>query len=86
MQIHRRMLDNYGRISIPASIREELQIEPNDRLEICSKNGQIYISKIENRCIICDKPTERLYKGQFVCEQCVADHLNGREDPGHSLS
>lgn len=88
MQIHRRLIDPYGRISIPVSIREELKIEPNDRMEICANdNGEIIISKIEHRCIICGRPTERVYKGQFVCKQCVAEQLNGySEDSGHSLS
>lgn len=77
MQIQRRIIDNYGRITIPSSIRKEMAIEANEEFEFTYSNNhpdRILIKRINHKCIICGRPTERLYKNQFICNNCVADN------------
>lgn len=89
MQIHRRRIDEYGRITIPSSMREELNLKPGDKLELTLTRvpfTRIELSSVAHRCIICGNPTERIYKKQFVCEKCVADHLNVTDETESTLS
>ncbi len=76
MHTHIRHIDYQGRISIPSTIRAQLNLEPEDKLEIISKGNKIIIQPAEPKCIICGNPTDNIYKKQYVCKDCVAGLTN----------
>ncbi|MBN1624696.1 MAG: AbrB/MazE/SpoVT family DNA-binding domain-containing protein [Clostridia bacterium] len=69
-----RRLDPLGRIVLPKSFRDSLDISIKDDIEIFMDGTSIVVSKHEPRCVFCGE-TEgiRSYKDQMVCLECHND-------------
>lgn len=72
-----RKVDSLGRIVIPSEIRENLNINKDDSLEIFIDNDVIMLKKNKNSCIFCGE-TKNIFQfaGKSVCPEC-AKALNG---------
>lgn len=61
-----------GRIQIPKLIRERLKILPNELLTIRVEKGEIILTPLKKKCIICEKEYGlRSIDGQYMCIDCV---------------
>ena len=70
-----RRVDELGRIVIPKEIRNKLEIEEKDPIEIYVDGHSIVLKKFEENCIFCGSSKNLVkYKGKVVCGKCL-DHL-----------
>lgn len=69
-----RKIDELGRIVIPIEMRETLDINAKDPVEIRMEGSEVIISKHENRCVFCGnlKPTIR-FNGKLMCNKCLKE-------------
>lgn len=69
-----RRIDSLGRIVIPKEMRETLDIQTDDPLEIIAEADRIIVKKYAPACIFCqgnDTVTE--YKGKSICRRCLEE-------------
>lgn len=69
-----REIDDLGRLVIPKELRDTLDLQHKNRVEIYIVNNEdIIIQKIYNNCFVCGSTTE-LYKinGKCICAACLA--------------
>ena len=72
-----RKIDNLGRIVIPIEIRNKLQIDNKDSIEIYVEGSSIVLKKVENSCVFCgNKNNVRLFKNSQVCNNCIDNLIN----------
>lgn len=63
---------NDGRVQIPKLIRERLRINSSDLLTVRVEKGEIILTPIKRKCIICEKEEGlRGVEGQFMCIDCI---------------
>ncbi|HPQ48107.1 MAG TPA: AbrB/MazE/SpoVT family DNA-binding domain-containing protein [Clostridia bacterium] len=69
-----RRLDPLGRIVLPKTFRDNLDIAIKDDIEIFMDGTSIVVTKHEPRCVFCGE-TEgiRSFKDQMVCRECHDD-------------
>lgn len=69
-----RRLDPLGRIVLPKSYRDNLDIAIKDDIEIYMDGTSIIVAKHEPRCVFCGE-TEGIgdFKGKNVCKVCHKD-------------
>jgi len=61
-----------GRIQIPKLIRTKLKLKPSDLLTIRVEKGEIIITPLKKKCIICEKEDGLNYvDGQYMCVDCI---------------
>lgn len=71
-----RNLDALGRITIPKEMRNSLNIELGDPIEISLSNADIVLSKFETSCKLCGSKEELVENnGKYVCRECL-DRFN----------
>jgi AbrB family looped-hinge helix DNA binding protein len=77
-----RPLDYEGRVVIPSEIRHNLQIEPEDRLDIKQVGRIVVLTPVKQICIICSQPGILISHG--ICSECwdmiKQEMLEGDED------
>ena len=74
------MIDDLGRIVIPKEIRKILDIEAGDEFNVELDGTKIIITKTENACVFCGRPTDHLViENQLVCKKC-ADTIKKRSE------
>jgi len=67
-----RKVDILGRIVIPKELRDSLDIEDKDPLEIFVEGDRIILKKYNPSCIFCGSSTDVvLYKEKLICEECI---------------
>lgn len=67
-----RPVDALGRIVIPMEIRENLDINPKDLLDISVHGNQIVLTKHGNSCIFCDNTEDLVnFENKKVCMSCL---------------
>lgn len=67
-----RKVDILGRIVIPKELRDALDIEEKDPLEIFVEDDRIILKKYNPSCIFCGSTKDVfLYKEKLICEDCV---------------
>lgn len=67
-----RRLDELGRVVIPKEIRNKLNIEEKDPIEIYLEGTSIILRKFELGCIFCNNTKElSTYKDRLVCKKCL---------------
>ena len=67
-----RKVDILGRIVIPKELRDALDIEDKDPLEIFVEDDRIILKKYNPSCIFCGSTTDVvLYKEKLICEECI---------------
>ena len=69
----KRKIDELGRIVIPIELREKLEIEVKDPIEIYVDNDKIVLKKHEPSCLFCGNTKELVnYKDKLVCTKCIS--------------
>ena len=69
-----RRVDSLGRIVLPIELRNLLNIDPKDSLEIFVEGSTIMLKKYEPQCTFCDSADEVVhFKGKNVCKKCIAE-------------
>ncbi len=67
-----RKIDELGRIVIPIEIRNKLNINEKDLLEIFIEENSIILKKFEESCVFCGSIEDlKKYKNKLVCSKCV---------------
>ena len=76
----RLMLDRFGRIVIPKSIRDEFQLRPGDELEIEKDVQGIVIRPVENSDALKEEDGLLIFTGEPLVDlkNCVAESRKGR--------
>ena len=68
-----RKVDELGRIVLPISIRQIMDINEKDSLEIFTDENKIILQKYQSSCIFCNNADNIVYfNGKRVCEDCLA--------------
>ncbi|MBO5273325.1 MAG: AbrB/MazE/SpoVT family DNA-binding domain-containing protein [Clostridia bacterium] len=68
-----RKIDELGRIVLPIEIRNTMNINSKDAIEIFVDEDKIILKKYEPACIFCGNADEVTYfKGKLVCKDCIA--------------
>lgn len=66
-----RKVDDLGRIVIPKELRDLLNIQTKDTLEIFLEDNRIILRKYERQCVICGASTDLFtYLDKHICKQC----------------
>ena len=67
-----RKIDELGRIVLPISMRANLDIKPNDSIEIFADGEKIILQKYQPSCIFCDNEDNVvLFSGKRICQDCL---------------
>ena len=67
-----RKVDELGRIVIPKSLRETLDIKVKDALEIFTDNDRIILQKYHPACEFCSNADDIVYFGEKrLCRACI---------------
>lgn len=78
-----RKLDELGRVVIPKEIRNKLDIEEKDPIEIYLDGASIILRKFETGCIFCNNSKDLVsFKDKLVCKKCLSKitDLNSEEN------
>ncbi len=68
-----RKVDELGRIVLPMEIRNTLEINPKDPLEIFVEGDKIILTKYEPCCVFCGNAENNVILGEKrVCKACIA--------------
>ncbi len=68
-----RKVDELGRIVLPAEIRQAMEINVKDPLEIFTDDGKIVLQKYYPSCIFCTNAENLVYFNQKrICPSCLA--------------
>ena len=68
-----RKVDELGRIVLPAEIRQNLDIQVKDAIEIFTEGERIVLQKYRPSCIFCNNVDNVVYfMDKRVCNECVA--------------
>ncbi|MDY3863987.1 MAG: AbrB/MazE/SpoVT family DNA-binding domain-containing protein [Eubacteriales bacterium] len=68
-----RKVDELGRIVLPAEIRQNMDIETRDSLEIYTDGDRIVLQKYHPGCIFCMNVDNLVYFNQKrICPDCLA--------------
>ena len=68
-----RDIDKLGRFVIPVELRNKLDIENGDAIEIFAEQGRIVLKKYEKNCIFCREEDGLIdYMGRPLCPGCIA--------------
>ena len=68
-----RKVDELGRIVLPAEIRQNMDIETRDSLEIYTDGDRIILQKYHPACIFCTNADNLVYFNQKrICPECLA--------------
>lgn len=69
-----RRVDELGRVVIPKEIRNKLDIQEKDPLEIYVQEDCIVLKKYESNCIFCGNTKDLVeYKEKLICKKCLKD-------------
>lgn len=67
-----RKLDDLGRIVLPAPLRNQLNILPNDYLEITLEGDAILLRRHRSACVFCGRTEDlSLFKNKPICTACL---------------
>ena len=68
-----RKVDELGSIVLPAEIRQHMDIETRDALEIYTDGDRIILQKYQPACIFCTNADNLVYFNQKrICPDCLA--------------
>ena len=68
-----RKVDELGRIVLPAEIRQNLDIQVKDAIEIFTEGERIVLQKYRPSCIFCNNVDHVVYfQDKRVCSECIA--------------
>lgn len=73
-----RKVDELGRIVLPAEIRQNLDIQVKDAIEIFTEGERIVLQKYRPSCIFCNNVDNVVYfQDKRVCNECI-EKLKGQ--------
>jgi transcriptional pleiotropic regulator of transition state genes len=77
-----RKLDNLGRVVLPKELRDMLDIQPGDPVEIYMEGGYIILRKFAPGCVFCGEAGDvaTTFSGKAICHKCAAEitQMRGR--------
>ena len=69
-----RSVDELGRIVLPKSMRQNLEISERDQLEIYTEGDRIILRKHQPSCVFCEKNENVVFfNGKRVCSSCLEE-------------
>ena len=76
-----RKIDDLGRMVIPKELRNTMNIDKKDPMEIYVEGDRIILQKYQPGCIFCGDVEETVdYKGKVVCKDCLKESLKETSD------
>lgn len=67
-----RKVDELGRVVVPIELRNKLNINVKDEVEIYVDGSSIVLKKFEPNCIFCGNTKNLIeYKDKLVCQKCL---------------
>ena len=67
-----RKVDELGRIVLPISIRQNMDINEKDSLEIFTDDNKIILQKYQPACVFCKNADNIVFfNGKRICEDCL---------------
>ena len=67
-----KSVDELGRIVLPKKMRESLDIDVRDQVEIFVEGDRIILKKYAPTCIFCDSDLDVfLFNGKRLCRTCL---------------
>ena len=67
-----RKIDELGRVVIPIEIRNTLNIESRDALEIFTEGDRIVLCKYQPTCLFCQNGDGVVFfHGKLICHDCL---------------
>ncbi|MBQ8431438.1 MAG: AbrB/MazE/SpoVT family DNA-binding domain-containing protein [Clostridia bacterium] len=68
-----RKVDELGRIVLPAELRQSMDIQERDHMEIFTEGNRIILQKYHPGCIFCQN-VDRIvdFQGKKICSECLA--------------
>ena len=67
-----RKVDELGRIVLPISIRQTMDIKEKDPLEIFTDENRIILQKYQPCCVFCSNADRVVYfNSKRICEDCL---------------
>ena len=67
-----RKVDELGRIVLPSEIRQNMDINVKDPLEIFVENDRIILKKYQPSCFFCTNADNFVYfNGKRICAECL---------------
>lgn len=72
-----RRVDEMGRIVIPKKVRESLNLQSEDPIEIFVEDDKLILQKYEPGCLFCDSIENTFeYMGKQICLDCLKKMAN----------
>jgi transcriptional pleiotropic regulator of transition state genes len=69
-----RKVDHLGRIVLPKELRDLLNVQPHDGVEIFVDNQSIVLQKYNPCCVLCGKMEKLFYfHDKIICRECVEE-------------
>lgn len=69
-----RRTDELGRIVIPKELRDTMDINTKDSMEIYTNGDQIILKKYQPSCIFCGNAEGlTVHRGKNICPACLAE-------------
>ncbi|MFC7443009.1 AbrB/MazE/SpoVT family DNA-binding domain-containing protein [Laceyella putida] len=69
-----RKVDHLGRIVLPKELRDLMNINPHDGVEIYVDNHSIVLKKYSPSCVLCGNANKLFYfREKIICEECVEE-------------
>lgn len=67
-----RKVDELGRVVLPISIRQTMDIGEKDSLEIFTDENRIILQKYQPSCVFCTNADNIvMFSGKRICEDCL---------------
>ena len=67
-----RKIDSLGRFVIPIELRNVLEINNSDSIEIFTEDDKIILKKYQPACLFCGNADDVTYfKGKLICGSCL---------------
>lgn len=72
-----RRVDEMGRVVIPKKVRDSLNLQSEDSIEIFVEEDKIVLQKYEPGCLFCDSTENTIeYMGKQICLDCLKEMDN----------
>ncbi len=69
-----RRIDELGRIVLPIELRNKMDIQNKDSIEIFVDDDKIILKKYVPACLFCGNADDvTMFKGKLVCRHCLAE-------------
>lgn len=69
-----RKIDELGRIVLPIELRNKMDINTKDSVEIFVDNDKIILKKYQPCCVFCGNADNvTMFKGKLVCRGCIEE-------------